>query len=464
MRLTSPSWSVLTCVILMGSALSRGDVLHLKDGTLLEGSLKHTDDGWIVFDGEKGKPQHILNDRVQSVELTPGSAQTPKAAMDRLTSLRRSLEGLSDLADITARLERFIDQNTDLASTSEARKDLVIFQDRQKLKMMKVGAHWVDAADREKLMQQAIQNTEIARQLMKQGRTREAEPILTDVMQIDPSNASAQYLAGVLRYQQEQIADARKAFESANGSIPDHAPTLNNLAVVLWRQRQYIAAMSDFDQAMLDSPVDKLILDNAALALETLPAEFQKSRVVAKMQRHFSEQDQQLAEQMSHQGMRRVGSLWISDKDSERMRQQDQQIAQQLDQLASDFDRSRQNIDKLNQALSDNQLQMRRIESSGTVMDPLTGFASHTPYPSAYYDLQRDIQNEQHQHDVEVAKLDQFKKQASDLQSSRATQKAIGAMRIFGVDGSPKQMAPAVHLPPDNAAIAPATRPGIADH
>ena len=52
---------------------------------------------------------------------------------------------------------------------------------------------------------------------------------------------------------------------------------------------------------MLATPVDKLILDNVAVALQTLPPEFQKNAITLKVIRHFNEQDQQLAELMAQQ-------------------------------------------------------------------------------------------------------------------------------------------------------------------
>jgi tetratricopeptide (TPR) repeat protein len=446
--------SIVFLSVVMACPALFADVLHLKDGGNLDGTLKHTDDGWTVT--KDGKSVHVLTEQVESIELTSNGASTPKAAMQRLDSLRRSVDGLTDLNDIIARFQRFVDQNTDPVSTAEAKKDLAIWQDRLKQKMTKVGTKWVTAEDRAKLVEQAGANAETARQLMKQGRTIEAEPILVDVTAVDPTNATALYLMGLLRWQQEQIPAARKAFEATAAVVPNHAPTLNDLAIVLWRQKQYAAAMMDFDGAILATPVDRLLLDNVAAALQNLPPEFQKNQIALKLVKHFTEQDQQLSQIMAQQGMRRYGAIWVSEKDLARWKAEEQAIADKLDGLASDFDRSRQHIDQLTQTISDNTTQIHRIEATSFLVDPRTGVQTPVPYPQTYYDLVRDNQNAQREKDGEVGKLDQLKKQAVDLQNSRPSQKSQGVMRVVGPEGTPIRIPAAVAAP---VAGATATQP-----
>jgi Flp pilus assembly protein TadD len=422
-------------LVLLITTVAMGDIVHLKDGSSVQGTLKRTEDGWLVQ--SDGKSVHVLNSQVDSIELTHSAPATPRAAMERLNSLRHSVEGLSNLTDIIARFQRFVDQSTDPATTIEAKKDLAIWQDRQKQKMVKVGSDWVTAEGRVKLIEQAGQSAETARQLMKQGRTKEADPLLAEAVAVDPTNATALYLTGLLRYQQEQIVAARKAFEAAAAIVPNHAPSLNNLAVTQWRQKQYVPALSNFDEAMLAAPVDKLILDNVAVALQTLPPELVKNAIAQKVIRHFNEQDQQLAENMARQGMHRLGSLWVSDQDIARWKRDEKDIQDKLDQLAGDFDRSRQRIDQLAQTIADNDGQIHRIEATSVVTDPRTGGQVPTQYPQAYYDLQKANQAAQRERDAEVGKLDQMKKQATDLQNNRPSVKNLAVMRMVGADGSP---------------------------
>jgi Tfp pilus assembly protein PilF len=307
--------------------------------------------------------------------------------------------------------------------------------------MVKVGAKWVTPEQRDQLVIQAGASAETARQLLKQGRTKEAQPLLADAVTIDPQNPTALYLDALVSYQQEQLVPARKNLEATANLIPNHAPTLNNLAVIQWRQHQYIQALQNFDAAMLADPVEKIILDNVAVALQTLPIDLQKSPVTQKALRHFSEQDQKLAELMSHNGMHRFGSIWVSDKDVDQFKAQEKAIQDKLDALAAQFDQSKQHADQLSDSISDSTAEMHRIEASSAVFDPRTGALLAVPYPASYYDLQRDVQRQTRERDAELAHLDALKKQAQDLQNSRPSQHNLAVMQVIGPEGAPLKIA-----------------------
>jgi Tfp pilus assembly protein PilF len=432
-----------TVVFLLSATLSvrmvSADVVHLKDGTKIEGSVHHSDDGWVVRAG--AKTIHVHAQDVESIELTPTTNPSPQRAGEYLASLRRSVEGLSDLNEIIGRFQRFVDTSNDPSATADAKKDLVIWQDRAYQKMVKVGSKWVTPAQRDSLVDQAGANADLARQYMKQGRSKEAEPLLVDVISIDPTNATALYLTGLLRYQQEQLAAARKAFEGTAMIIPNHAPTLNNLGVIEWRQHQYIAALQNFDAAMLSSPVNKTVLDNLAVALQNVPVDLQKSPVTTRVIRHFNEQDQKLAERMSHDGMHRFGSLWLSDHDLDQMKADEKVIQDKLDALAGDFDHTKDHIAKLDGDIADDQTDMQRMAANSYVTDPRSGTQVQVPLPSAYYDAQRDQEKKNRERQSEVNKLDSLKKQAQDLQNSRPSIRSQGVMQVIGTEGTPIKIA-----------------------
>src|SRR5690348_1308614 len=83
------------------------DVVHLKDGTRLEGEIKRADDGWLVT-GEDGKPRFVAGSRVASIEAKP---KTDAATADeRLASLRRAMDNATDLRQIIDRYRAFVTQ------------------------------------------------------------------------------------------------------------------------------------------------------------------------------------------------------------------------------------------------------------------------------------------------------------------------------------------------------------------
>src|SRR6185295_5504729 len=115
------------------------------------------------------------------------------------------------------------------------------------------------------------------------------DPLLTEAMENDPQCAPALYLRGVLQFQQNQLPAARKSFETVNTVIKDHAPTLNNLAVILSRQNAVMPSLNHYDQAITAAPVNKFILDNVAEALAMVPEDQRKNRVALTLFRKFTE-------------------------------------------------------------------------------------------------------------------------------------------------------------------------------
>src|SRR5437879_4837399 len=96
-----------------------GDVVHLKDGTSINGDIKKAADGWFITDPH-GKITHVSSDVVQSIELAP-KGDPKDVAVGRLASLRRSVEALGDLKQIIDRFEKFVEQNKELPIAAEAR-------------------------------------------------------------------------------------------------------------------------------------------------------------------------------------------------------------------------------------------------------------------------------------------------------------------------------------------------------
>src|SRR5579862_4390958 len=103
MKLTH--WTVCAiCYGIVWSISVAGEVVTLKDGTKLEGSLTRTSDGYELKDAT-GKVTPINSDDVQSITIGPKVAGAGEA-QSRLQSLRRSADNLSDLNAIIAEYHR----------------------------------------------------------------------------------------------------------------------------------------------------------------------------------------------------------------------------------------------------------------------------------------------------------------------------------------------------------------------
>ena len=185
------------------------------------------------------------------------------------------------------------------------RKDLATWQERRDKGMVKFGSRWVLPETRAKLQEAAYQQASNARRLLKQGKFQEAESMLNSAIQEDPQNATALYLRGLLHYRQDHLMPARRSFEMVNVVVPNHAPSLNNLAVILSKQNQHATALNVYDQAMIASPKNKEVLNNVAEAMYGMPDAVRSTPVAQRVLRRFTEQDEDLAREMQKQGLHR---------------------------------------------------------------------------------------------------------------------------------------------------------------
>src|SRR5439155_24697894 len=150
-------------------------------------------------------------------------------AADRLASLRRSVESLTDIPQIIQRYQRFIDQNKATPAAAEAQQDLKQWEDRRDRGMIKVGGNWVSPEEAGRLLGQVGQIVEQARAALQTNDLNAAQQLTSQALELDPQNAAALYLSGVLNYRQDKTQAAKKAFDQVNAQLPNHPATLNNL-------------------------------------------------------------------------------------------------------------------------------------------------------------------------------------------------------------------------------------------
>ncbi|MGH7180181.1 MAG: tetratricopeptide repeat protein, partial [Tepidisphaeraceae bacterium] len=317
-------------IALSVAAAALADVVVLKDGTRLEGDVKKTAGGWqITF--PDGKVHEILAENVRAIELGATSTRsTTQAVSANLASLRRSVENIADINQVIERYHRFIEQNKDSPTAADAEKDLAVWEERQSRGLVKLGTRWVTVDERRALADKAFALADQARELVARGRLHDAEPNLSQALELDPQNPPALYLRGVIQYQQTQLPAARKSFEAVNAVLNDHAPTLNNLGVILWRQNAPIAALNYFDQSIVAAPINKELLDNVAEALAGIPEDQRRNPVVNRVLRRFTEQDTRLSEMMAAQGWYRWGSTWIDRTTLERLQKDEKEVKDKL--------------------------------------------------------------------------------------------------------------------------------------
>lgn len=271
-----------------------GGVLHLQDGEKVEGEIRRATTGWEVTAAD-GKVRIIPEGQVVSIEASNTAPADPRAAAERLASMRRSVEALSDLDQIIKRYEQVIKELGKSPAAADARKDLDKWNQYQQDKMIKIGQAWLSPAEVAALDEKNLTAVEEARGLVKQSRLKEASTLVDKVLQADQTNVGALYLKGLIAFRQDQIPMARKIFEQVVASLPGHGPSVNNLAVIQWRQNASAIALTNFQRAMAEMPLNSVIHDNVAEVINALPADAKESAPARKLQAQFQQDEPKLA-------------------------------------------------------------------------------------------------------------------------------------------------------------------------
>src|SRR5687767_8743284 len=150
MRRTAPAW-VCCLAFLAPFPGASADIIHLKDGTKLEGEIQRTGDGWVVTDAA-GKVTVVDSQRVKSFQATANAGADVVA--DRLASLRRSVQNQTDVKKVLERYRAFIAQYPHTDAARQAQADVEVWRQRLDQGMIKVGDQWVTPAERDRIHEQ----------------------------------------------------------------------------------------------------------------------------------------------------------------------------------------------------------------------------------------------------------------------------------------------------------------------
>jgi tetratricopeptide (TPR) repeat protein len=431
------------------------DILHLTDGSKLEGTLKREKGGWSVTDAN-GKVTTIPDEKVESVQKV--SNQTPAdAASSKVTSQRRAVEALTDLNVIIDRWTKFIEQNKDTPAAAEGQKELAMWKERQDKGMVKVGNQWMTPADQAAMLEKSVAVIDQVRNLIKTGKYRDAEKQIDQLVTVDPANPAGYYLRGIVSFKQDQLGVAKKSFEKTKELLADHGPTLNNLGVIFWKQRQQMGALALYDLAMQASPRNRVILDNVAEALNGIPPDQRTGAAYQKALKRFQEQDAELQKEMQQQGLYRWGSNYVPAAKMDELKKAQEKIKEKLDALSQDYERLGDRVREIDSRIDTNNRSISRINNDSQRVDPNGRVITLRP-PSIYYELKRENDSLRDEKVSVLNKMEGFQEKALRIQQDTPIPQFSGKQNIIEVEGTPLAVAakPGEKKAP---ATLPATRP-----
>jgi tetratricopeptide (TPR) repeat protein len=454
----------------MAGSLALGDVVYLNDGTRLEGKVQRVGDGWIVTDAA-GHQTVVTPQQLASMEpsrpATRDAASADAVAADRLADLRLSVADVSDPRQAIDNYKTYLAKYGSTASGNTARSELATWQDRLDRGLVKYGGKWVEVADLSGLESQDFVRISQAGSLITDGHVKEGMAALAAILADDPHNAPALYVQGIGYFDLEQIPNSRKSLEAANAAAPHVGAALNNLGVVLYRQKQYSVALGYYDQAMLALPGNTQILDNVLEAMNSLPDSNRQTVIAQKVAKVLADQDAAAQKQMAAKGLVRWGATWIDQTQADQIKAAQEAIAQQVSTLQSQIAMLDQQTLMDGQMIDQNTMMMQQIQANSFMRDPTTGNVIVIPYPPNYYTMMATSAQLEQQIQSGNSKESSLRQEMARLQQQPLpVPKFTGVQHMMGPEQAVTLLPPGATTQPDSAPPppkdpwrAPATQP-----
>lgn len=440
-------WLALLLACLASPAL--GDVVHLNNGTTLEGQVRRTRDGYIITDAS-GKVTTITSTDVTSIELKK-PAPGRDAAAEQLESLRRSLERVADPAVAVQRYAKFISEHPGSPAAAQAGQEMGQWQERADKGLRRVGKRWGTKDELVRILSEVDQAAGQAAGLIGAGKTSAASDILQKALVLAPEDPMLLYLKGLVLFQQDRLVPARQAFEGVAKELPDHAPTHNNLAVILWKTRALIPALAEYDKALSADPGNRTILDNVAEALHALPETYRKNQITKKLVSRFDDLDAEMQKKMAKQGLYRLGSQWVPADDFKSFHATQANARERMDSYKNDSLTLQTRLMQIDRTIDDDMHLMNSILQEQTQVvrsydyDSLTGAPTPNgqgpirqyPLPQRYFDLEKEVVALKAEKATKTRQLQQLPRLVADAQKNADQKCYTGTQNLIGLDSAP---------------------------
>jgi len=306
--------------------------------------------------------------------------------------------------------------------------------------MIKVGNAWMTPAEQAAMLEKSVAVIDQVRDLIKSGKFRDADKQIDQLITVDPTNPAGHYLKGIVSFKQDQVGLAKKSFEKTRELLNDHGPTLNNLAVIAFKQKQWMAALSMYDLAMQATPRSRVILDNVAEALNAVPPNERNGQQYQKALKRFNEQDAELQKEMQKEGLYRWGATYVPAAQMDELKKAQEKIKEKLSALAQDYQRLADRAREIDSRIDTNNRSISRINNDSQRVDPNGRVITLRP-PSIYYELKRENDSLRDEKVSVLNKMEGFQEKALRIQQDTPIPQFTGAQKMIEVEGTPLAVA-----------------------
>ena len=253
--------------------------LVLNDGTVLEGTIIKTADGyWIKL--SDGSSKIVANEDVQSYSgdsnsdtASPGSTAF---AADDASQAFRSARGRADDAESALAAvsiwQQFVDKFPDSPDIATAKAELDHWKTLATDGAEKINGVWVGGDDRKRIIAQAADLTRQAVEMLDKDETLQAIDKLKQSVRIYPNSFLTNFSLGYVSMLQKDYDGGAQYFSASIRLKPQSSEAENNLGVANVFRKRFEIAIDDFlSAARIEDSKD--VVQNLVTALALAPSD-----------------------------------------------------------------------------------------------------------------------------------------------------------------------------------------------
>ncbi|HUO10931.1 MAG TPA: hypothetical protein VM008_21695 [Phycisphaerae bacterium] len=342
----------LAVSVVVGSAVGWGDVIELKDGRTINGTLVRQGDE-VMITGEDGSVVRAKPGDVTKVTLT-SSMSVAQASDSDWTRAAAEIRRADDLQTIIEIHQKFLEKYPDEAVSPKVRTSMEGYQKLLEQHGVKFRGRWMPQAQVQVMMQEWSDRAKPALVKYRAGDLRGALEAAKGAIKADGANPDALTIAGLASYRLNMTGNARDYFASLVQNDPSSVLGENNLAVILFEQKRQAESLVHYGKAMQASPDNRFVADNIMEALNSYVGGGGdvNSPAYVNLVRQFQQSESRIETQMARRGMYRYGSTWVPPAMLDRLNGNLQAIKNAMAQLDSQYQAGKTAMAQLDQAIA----------------------------------------------------------------------------------------------------------------
>jgi S1-C subfamily serine protease len=276
MRLNRVVGWLVMALLTMVSAVSAAKLV-LKDGTVLQGTVIKTSDGYWIKTSD-GNSRVVPASDVDSANLDSsddsdtGTISTDDGSEAFRLAHSRADSAQSALAAVSI-WQQFVDKYPDNPDLPTAQQELDRWKKLAADGAEKINGVWIGGDARKQIIAQADDLTRQALEMLEKDETLQAIDKLQESVKLYPNSFMTNFALGKVSMLQADYDQAANYYLTASRLKPQSAEAANNLAVANFFRKRFDIAISGFlTAAKIEDSKD--VVQNLVTALALAPSDF----------------------------------------------------------------------------------------------------------------------------------------------------------------------------------------------